>query len=78
MAHIYPGPLYEVQGQTVVSTGPNGTVTANGTITVSATATTGFSPEPLILVATILLMLGAACLVVTGRRRLQPVKVRSR
>jgi hypothetical protein len=63
---------------TVVCTGPNGTVTATGTITVSATAATGFSPRPAILVATILLVLGGACLLVTNRRRPQPAKVRSR
>ena len=63
---------------TVVCTGPNGTVAANATITVSTTATTGFSPQPDIVAAIILLMVGGACLVATNRRRLQPAKVRSR
>ena len=60
---------------TVVCTGPNGTVTANATITVSATATTGYLPQTPILIATVLLMLGAICFVATSRRRLRPGKV---
>ena len=62
---------------TVVCTGPNGTVTAKATITVSATATTGYSPQTPIVVAIILLVLGAICFVATSRRRLRPVKVTS-